>query len=263
MTTVGRSIATATSSATSRCGAATACVSMGSALGCRSMGGTNTTQAEYDATYRSLVALEPAVMSDVVASHAVNPNELTFVRKAFGEESHKGRRVRARERRGYVHRFVARLEYEHCGLHQRPSERTLKLRSRAIAWIAFTLALVVFAAARPAVAQERRIETAAKEALKRARTDFCGGRFRRGPGAPPQGSEGLRERFAVRRRRGRRSFGMKASCSSRRGEAGKAAALFAEAVRTDKKVESPRRTTFRTCGRPGTRPPARAKAWQR
>lgn len=65
----------------------------GTALGCRSMGGTNTTQAEYDATYRSLVALEPAVMSDVVASHAVNPNELTFVRKAFGEESHKGGQI--------------------------------------------------------------------------------------------------------------------------------------------------------------------------
>jgi hypothetical protein len=57
--------------------------------GCRSMGGTNTTSSEYGDTYRSLVALEPALMSDVVANHA-DPNELTFVRKAFGEEAHKG-----------------------------------------------------------------------------------------------------------------------------------------------------------------------------
>jgi hypothetical protein len=58
--------------------------------GCRSMGGTNSTPAEYDDSYRSLVGLEPAVMSDVVANHGANPNELTFVRKAFGEEAHKG-----------------------------------------------------------------------------------------------------------------------------------------------------------------------------
>jgi hypothetical protein len=58
--------------------------------GCRSMGGTNSTPAEYDASYRSLVGLEPAVMTDVVENHGANPNELTFVRKAFGEEAHKG-----------------------------------------------------------------------------------------------------------------------------------------------------------------------------
>ena len=50
----------------------------------------NSTSAEDDATFRSLVGLEPAVMSQVVASHGQNPDLLTFVRKARGEESHKG-----------------------------------------------------------------------------------------------------------------------------------------------------------------------------
>jgi len=60
------------------------------APGCRTMGGTNTTPAEYDSTYRSLVGLEPAVMTEVVQSGGANPDLLTFVRKARGEESHKG-----------------------------------------------------------------------------------------------------------------------------------------------------------------------------
>jgi hypothetical protein len=50
----------------------------------------STTPDEYHATYRSLVGLEPAVMSAVVESHATNPDLLTFVRKAKGVESHKG-----------------------------------------------------------------------------------------------------------------------------------------------------------------------------
>jgi hypothetical protein len=59
--------------------------------GCRASGGTNTTLAEYDSSFRSLVGLEPAVMSDVVqAGSNGNPDLLTFVRKARGEESHKG-----------------------------------------------------------------------------------------------------------------------------------------------------------------------------
>jgi hypothetical protein len=62
------------------------------APGCRSMGGTNTTPAEYEASYRSLVGLEPSVMTDVVANHG-DPNELTFVRKAFGEEQHTGGQI--------------------------------------------------------------------------------------------------------------------------------------------------------------------------
>ncbi len=60
------------------------------APGCRQQGGTNTTPAEYQQTYDSLVALEPAVMSQVVASGGANPDLLTFVRKARGEEDHKG-----------------------------------------------------------------------------------------------------------------------------------------------------------------------------
>jgi hypothetical protein len=61
--------------------------------GCPSMLGptaTATSDAEIDATYRSLVGLEPAVMSVVVHDHGAHPELLTFVRKARGEESHKG-----------------------------------------------------------------------------------------------------------------------------------------------------------------------------
>jgi hypothetical protein len=53
-------------------------------------GGTFTTPEEHQATYRSLVALEPNVMSAVVAGHGEHPELLTFVRKARGLEAHKG-----------------------------------------------------------------------------------------------------------------------------------------------------------------------------
>jgi len=56
----------------------------------RQLGGKATTVAEYEATYRSLVGLEPAVMSAVVAGNGQRPELLTFVRKARGIESHKG-----------------------------------------------------------------------------------------------------------------------------------------------------------------------------
>jgi hypothetical protein len=49
-----------------------------------------TTSDEYHATYRSLVGLEPAVMSQVVQGHGADPELLTFMRKAEGIESHKG-----------------------------------------------------------------------------------------------------------------------------------------------------------------------------
>lgn len=49
-----------------------------------------TTAAEYNATYRSLVGLEPAVMSYVFDHQGQDPELLTFVRKARGIESHKG-----------------------------------------------------------------------------------------------------------------------------------------------------------------------------
>jgi hypothetical protein len=56
----------------------------------RNAGGRPTTPAEHQATYRSLVGLEPTVMSAVVADHGEHPELLTFVRKARGLESHKG-----------------------------------------------------------------------------------------------------------------------------------------------------------------------------
>jgi hypothetical protein len=56
----------------------------------RALGGKATTPAEYEATYRSLVGLEPTVMSEVVSGHGQDPELLTFVRKARGLEAHKG-----------------------------------------------------------------------------------------------------------------------------------------------------------------------------
>jgi hypothetical protein len=56
----------------------------------RALGGRVATPAEHQATYRSLVGLEPAVMSAVVAGHGEHPELLTFVRKARGTETQKG-----------------------------------------------------------------------------------------------------------------------------------------------------------------------------
>jgi hypothetical protein len=50
----------------------------------------NTTPAEYDEDYASLVGLEPEIMSAVVASGGAHPERLTFIRKARGLEDHKG-----------------------------------------------------------------------------------------------------------------------------------------------------------------------------
>jgi hypothetical protein len=50
----------------------------------------NTTPDEYEATYRSVVGLEPTLMSTVVAGHGEHPELLTMVRKARGLEAHKG-----------------------------------------------------------------------------------------------------------------------------------------------------------------------------
>ena len=59
--------------------------------GCRTgPNAPNTTSDEYDATYRSLVGLEPLVMSQVLTGGGQEPDLLTFVRKARGEENHKG-----------------------------------------------------------------------------------------------------------------------------------------------------------------------------
>jgi hypothetical protein len=56
----------------------------------RAKGGRATTPEEHQATYRSLVGLEPTVMSAVVEDHGKDPELLTFIRKARGTESHKG-----------------------------------------------------------------------------------------------------------------------------------------------------------------------------
>jgi hypothetical protein len=56
----------------------------------RLIGGRPTTTDEHQATYRSLVGLEPATMSRVVEDQGRDPELLTFVRKARGTEGHAG-----------------------------------------------------------------------------------------------------------------------------------------------------------------------------
>jgi hypothetical protein len=55
-----------------------------------SSGPQPTTAAEYDATFQSLVGLEPETLSAVLAEGGGHPERLTFVRKARGTEDHKG-----------------------------------------------------------------------------------------------------------------------------------------------------------------------------
>jgi hypothetical protein len=52
--------------------------------------GSPTSPAEIEADYRSVVALEPEIMAEVVADHGNDPERLTFYRKPRGLESHKG-----------------------------------------------------------------------------------------------------------------------------------------------------------------------------
>ncbi len=56
----------------------------------RAKGGRRTTPEEHTATYRSLVGLEPVIMSSIVENRGQNPELLSFVRKARGAEAHKG-----------------------------------------------------------------------------------------------------------------------------------------------------------------------------
>jgi hypothetical protein len=49
----------------------------------------STTAAEYEASYRSIVGLEPEAMSQVVRRQAT-PQALSMIRKARGVEKHKG-----------------------------------------------------------------------------------------------------------------------------------------------------------------------------
>ncbi len=62
----------------------------GLAPGCRQSGGINTETQEYEASYRSVVGLEPAVMTAVVNGGGAHPEWLTFIRKARGWDAHKG-----------------------------------------------------------------------------------------------------------------------------------------------------------------------------
>jgi hypothetical protein len=53
----------------------------------------NTTAAEYDANFASLVGLEPETMTAVVEAKGAQPERLTFIRKARGTEDHKGQQL--------------------------------------------------------------------------------------------------------------------------------------------------------------------------
>lgn len=48
------------------------------------------TPVEIEASYEAVIGLEPALMRDLVAAGGASPERLTLVRKARGEESHKG-----------------------------------------------------------------------------------------------------------------------------------------------------------------------------
>jgi hypothetical protein len=52
-------------------------------------GSDATTEAEYEASYRSVVGLEPEIMSSVVAAQGDASERLTLLRKARGLEYHK------------------------------------------------------------------------------------------------------------------------------------------------------------------------------
>lgn len=53
-------------------------------------GGGPTTADEHTYNYQSVIALEPEKIADVAASKGAKLSELTLVRKARGEEAHKG-----------------------------------------------------------------------------------------------------------------------------------------------------------------------------
>jgi hypothetical protein len=48
------------------------------------------TDDEIAASYLSVTGLEPEILSDVVRDHGANPERLTLIRKARGDENHKG-----------------------------------------------------------------------------------------------------------------------------------------------------------------------------
>jgi hypothetical protein len=63
--------------------------------GLRLLAGANplagdTTSEEYDATFWSVVGLEPEALSDVLADKGADPERLSLIRKARGHERHKG-----------------------------------------------------------------------------------------------------------------------------------------------------------------------------
>jgi len=50
----------------------------------------STTPAEYDATFWSVVGLEPETLTAVLEDKGANPEQLSLIRKALGHERHKG-----------------------------------------------------------------------------------------------------------------------------------------------------------------------------
>ncbi|APR82050.1 Hypothetical protein A7982_07399 [Minicystis rosea] len=82
-------------------------------------GSVSTTEAEYDASYRSLVWLEPEIMSAVVSEGGAEPERLTLVRKARGTEYHKpGAVIQAGEPadRCLVSWLASKIDEEQCTL---------------------------------------------------------------------------------------------------------------------------------------------------
>jgi hypothetical protein len=53
-------------------------------------GGSLTTAAEYTATYESIIALEPEILSSIVAEGGAHPERWIVITKGRGTEAHKG-----------------------------------------------------------------------------------------------------------------------------------------------------------------------------
>jgi hypothetical protein len=120
-------------------------------------------------------------------------------------------------------------------VRERAGERAVRAWLRAI-WPAFVAALIVLTIARPSSAQDRRIEAAAKDAVKHARADFSAADFDGGLARLIKASKacGTIRCSAPTRAALLRDEGV---MQLRRGEEGKASALFTEAVRTDRKID--------------------------
>jgi hypothetical protein len=53
-------------------------------------GGNATSADEYEATYQSIISLQPEVLSEIVSQHGAHPERFIVITKGRGTEHHKG-----------------------------------------------------------------------------------------------------------------------------------------------------------------------------